>query len=273
MPTRPEFQPSHHRPSVMGILNITPDSFSDGGDYLEPTHAIERGIQMMEEGASIVDVGGESTRPGSFPVSGEEELKRVLPVVQGLIEAKVPVSVDTSKPSVARECLKYGACFLNDVQGLRNPQMLDVAAKYSASVCIMHMLDSPETMQLSPTYTDVVAEVHDFLCQQAKKAEQAGIAREKIWIDCGIGFGKNLAHNLELLKNLARFTKKHQVLVGVSRKSFIGALTNTKEPKQRISGSIAAGLFACLQGAKMIRVHDVKETVQALTVWSSLIPQ
>jgi dihydropteroate synthase len=256
----------------MGILNVTPDSFSDGGDYMDPKSALQKGVRMMEEGASIIDVGGESTRPGSSPVPAEEELKRVLPVIQGLVEAKIPVSIDTSKPTVAMEALKAGACFLNDVQGMRNPQMLEIAIAYSANVCIMHMQNTPSTMQQSPTYTNVVIEVRDFLYSQANKAERAGIPKEKIWIDCGIGFGKTLEHNLELLKNLTLFTKKYQVLVGVSRKSFLAALTEQVEPKKRLPGSIAAALFAGLQGVKMLRVHDVKETVEALTVWSALKP-
>lgn len=258
------FQLREERPSVMGVLNVTPDSFSDGGRYLEVEAAAERGAELMRQGADIVDVGGESTRPGADPVSVEEELNRVLPVVERLAAQGVPVSIDTSKPEVARQCLEAGARVVNDVTGLRDPRMVEVCAEHSCTVCLMHMLGEPRTMQQSPHYDDVVADVLAALLRLAKAAAAGGVSAEKIWIDPGIGFGKTLDHNLALLRSLGRFVESgYPVLVGVSRKSFIGKLLDGVDADHRMIGSIAAQVLAQAAGAKIIRTHDVAESVQA----------
>jgi dihydropteroate synthase len=255
----------------MGILNVTPDSFSDGGLHFDPVEAIGWGSRLVEQGADIIDVGGESTRPGAEPVAAEEELRRTLPVVAGLAELGIPVSIDTQKSVVARAALEAGAKIVNDVSGLRDPEMASVVAGAGATVCIMHMQGSPRTMQVAPTYSNVVDEVLGFLLGQARAAQEAGIQEDSIWLDPGIGFGKTLEQNLDLLVSLGKFAELgHPILVGVSRKSFIGALSGVDDPAERLGGSIACGLFAVSRGARILRVHDVKQTVQALAVWEAL---
>ena len=255
------------RPAVMGVLNVTPDSFSDGGRYLQLSDALRRATAMVEEGAALIDVGGESTRPGAPPVSVQEELDRVLPVVERLArQLPVPISVDTSKPEIIREAARAGAGLINDVRALRLPGALEAAAASGLPVCLMHMRGEPATMQQEPVYADVVAEVHAFLAERIRVCESAGIPRERILVDPGFGFGKTLDHNLRLLRHLDRFTDLAAgVLVGVSRKSMIGALLNAPVG-DRLSGGLAAAVIAFWQGASIIRAHDVRETVQALCV-------
>jgi dihydropteroate synthase len=255
------------RPAVMGVLNVTPDSFSDGGRYFQLTDALRRAEAMVEEGAALVDVGGESTRPGAAPVSVQEELDRVLPVVERLArELPVPISVDTSKPEIIREAARAGAGLINDVRALRLPGALEAAVASGLPVCLMHLRGEPATMQQEPVYADVVAEVHAFLAERVRVCEVAGIPRERILVDPGFGFGKTLDHNLILLRHLNRFTDLAAgVLVGISRKSMIGALLNAPVG-ERLSGGLAAAVIAFWQGANIIRAHDVRETVQALCV-------
>ncbi|MFO1422153.1 MAG: dihydropteroate synthase [Candidatus Competibacteraceae bacterium] len=256
-----------NRPAVMGVLNVTPDSFSDGGRYLQLDAALRRAETMVEEGAALIDVGGESTRPGAPSVSVQEELDRVLPVVERLArELPVPISVDTSKPEIIREAARAGAGLLNDVRALRLPGALEAAAASGLPVCLMHMRGEPVTMQQEPVYADVVAEVHAFLAERIRVCESVGISRERILVDPGFGFGKTLDHNLLLLRHLDRFTDLAAgVLVGISRKSMIGALLNAPVG-ERLSGGLAAAAIAFWQGASVIRTHDVRETVQALCV-------
>ena len=256
------------RPAVMGVLNVTPDSFSDGGRYLQLADALRRAETMVEEGAALIDVGGESTRPGASPVSIQEELDRVLPVVERLArELPVPISVDTSKPEINREAARAGAGLLNDVRALRLPGALEAAAASGGlPVCLMHLRGEPATMQQEPVYADVVTEVHAFLAERIRVCESAGISRERILVDPGFGFGKTLNHNLLLLRHLDRFIDLAAgVLVGISRKSMIGALLNAPMD-DRLSGGLAAAAIAFWQGASVIRAHDVRETVQALRV-------
>lgn len=255
------------QPAVMGVLNVTPDSFSDGGCYLQPDAALRRAEIMAEEGAAIIDVGGESTRPGAPLVTVQEELDRVLPVVERLTRAlSIPISVDTSKPEVMREAARVGAGLINDVRALQVPGALDVAAASGLPVCLMHLRGEPATMQQVPRYSDAVAEVYAFLAERVQICEAAGISRDRILVDPGFGFGKTLEHNLRLLRHLNRFTDLAAgVLVGISRKSMIGLLLNTSVT-ERLSGSLAAAVIALWQGAKIIRTHDVRETVQALCV-------
>lgn len=255
------------QPAVMGVLNVTPDSFSDGGCYLQPDAALRRAEIMAAEGAAIIDVGGESTRPGALLVTVQEELDRVLPVVERLTQAlSIPISVDTSKPEVMREAARVGAGLINDVRALQVPGALDVAAASGLPVCLMHLRGEPATMQQVPRYSDAVAEVYAFLAERVQVCEAAGISRDRILVDPGFGFGKTLEHNLRLLRHLNRFTDLAAgVLVGISRKSMIGLLLNTPVT-ERLSGSLAAAVIALWQGAKIIRTHDVRETVQALCV-------
>ena len=255
------------QPAVMGVLNVTPDSFSDGGRYLHLTDALRRAEAMVEEGAALIDVGGESTRPGAAPVSVQEELDRVLPVVERLArELPVPISVDTSRPEIIHAAARAGAGLINDVRALRLPGALEAAAASGLPMCLMHMQGAPATMQQEPVYADVVAEVRAFLAERVRVCEAAGIPRERILADPGFGFGKTLDHNLILLRHLDRFTDLAAgVLVGVSRKSMIGALLNAPVG-ERLSGGLAAAVIAFWQGANIIRAHDVRETVQALCV-------
>ena len=258
-------------PVVMGVLNVTPDSFSDGGRYLEFDAALRRAEIMVEEGAGIIDIGGESTRPGAPPVSVQQELDRVLPVVERLArELPIPISVDTSKPEVMREAARVGAGLINDVRALQMPGAVDAAVASGLPVCLMHLRGEPATMQQEPRYGEVVSEIHTFLAERVRLCEAAGIPRERILVDPGFGFGKTLDHNLLLLRHLDRFTDLAAgVLVGISRKSMIGLLLNAPVD-QRLSGSLAAAVIALWQGARIIRTHDVGETVQALCVCAAV---
>ncbi|MRS12803.1 MAG: dihydropteroate synthase [Actinobacteria bacterium] len=260
------------RPLVMGILNVTPDSFSDGGRFLDPLAALERGLQMAREGADMIDVGGESTRPGSDEVSVVEELERVLPVVAALVHGlDIPVSIDTRHAEVARACVAEGASIINDISGFRDPAMTEAAAACDAGVVAMHMLGEPKTMQAAPEYGDVVVEVRDYLASQAAALEAAGVACERIAVDPGIGFGKTTEHNLELLARLPEIAALgHTVLVGASRKRFIGEITGEERPDRRVAGSVIAAVWAAGHGVDVVRVHDVAETVRALSVWSAI---
>jgi dihydropteroate synthase len=259
------------RPAVMGVLNVTPDSFSDGGCYLQLADALRRAETLVAEGAAIIDVGGESTRPGAQPVSVGEELDRVLPVVERLArELPVPISVDTSKPEVMLAAARAGAGLINDVRALRLPGALEAAAASGLPVCLMHMLGEPATMQREPGYVDVVGEVRAFLAERVRVCEATGIPRQRILVDPGFGFGKTLDHNLLLLRHLNRFTDLAAgVLVGISRKSMIGLLLNAPVG-ERLAGSLAAAVIAAWQGTSIIRVHDVRETVQALRVCAAV---
>ena len=251
---------------VMGVLNVTPDSFSDGGRYLDVESATERGVRMVEQGADIIDLGGESSRPGSARIGVDEELRRVLPVLEALVErVSVPISIDTLKPPVARRCLEAGASIVNDIRGLRDPQMLSVAAAARASVVIMHMRGEPATMQLNTAYGDVVAEVCSFLEAQSERARQAGI--REIAVDPGLGFGKSAEQNFELLARLGEFRALGcPILVGPSRKSFLGSLPSRLPVHERLEGTLAAVAAAVINGAAAVRVHDVRQCRRAVDV-------
>jgi dihydropteroate synthase len=254
----------------MGVVNVTPDSFSDGGVFLDPARAIEQGRRLAEEGAAILDLGGESTRPGAQPVSAQEELARILPVLDGLQGLGVPLSVDTSKPEVMRVALAHGADMINDVYGFRAPGALDSIAGCAAGLCIMHMQGEPRSMQDAPHYDDVVGEVAAFLRGRAQAAESAGIERGRIVVDPGIGFGKSFEHNLELLRRLGEMAAMDwPLLVGVSRKSTLGRITG-RPVEERIHASVAAALLAVTKGARIVRVHDAAATRDALAVYSAL---
>jgi dihydropteroate synthase len=256
------------RPLVMGILNVTPDSFSDGGVYFEPHRALEQAQRMVEQGAAIIDIGGESTRPGASPVSVEEELRRVVPLVEALSKAlPVPISVDTSKPEVMRETVAAGAGMINDIMALRLPGALEAVAQLQVPVCLMHMLGEPRTMQSAPHYDHVVSDVMRFLNDRVEACVLAGIPRERILLDPGFGFGKTLQHNLDLLHALEQFLALElPLLVGISRKSMIGALLGDRPVNGRLNGSLAAAVIAAMKGAAVVRVHDVAETVDALKI-------
>jgi len=259
------------RPLVMGVLNATPDSFSDGGLHDDPATAVAWGERMIAEGAAIVDVGGESTRPGSTPLAEAEEIARVRPVLSRLVHEGVPLSIDTRRAPVAAACLEVGASIINDISGFRDSEMVELAASCDAGLVVMHMLGEPFTMQVAPHYDNVVREVGGYLLAQAAVLQAAGVAAERIALDPGIGFGKTLAHNLALLRavpELAEFG--FPVLIGVSRKRFIGDISGEPEPRERLGGSIAAALQAVDRGAAVVRVHDVAATVQALAVWDAV---
>jgi dihydropteroate synthase len=262
------------RPAVMGILNVTPDSFSDGGVFLSRDAAVAHGRCLVQEGADIVDIGGESTRPGARPVDAAEELRRVIPVIEALAdEVPVPISIDTSKPEVMRAAIAAGAGFINDVTALRAEGALTVAAALDVPVCLMHMQGEPRSMQENPQYRDVVAEVRDFLRDRIAAAEAAGIARARLLIDPGFGFGKTLEHNLELLRNLRSFTGLGApVLAGLSRKSLIGQALGLPLDR-RLQASVALALLAVQNGASIVRVHDVAPTVEALRLWRAVYPE
>jgi len=258
------------RPRVMGILNVTPDSFSDGGRYADRERALARALAMLADGADIVDVGGESTRPGAAPVDEAAEAARVLPVIEALAREGAIVSVDTMKPGVMRAAIDAGAAIVNDVSALRDPGAIDAVAASGVAVCLMHMRGTPATMQSAPEYGDVVAEVRDFLVARARACEAAGIARDRIVVDPGFGFGKALAHNLDLLARLdAIAATGYPVLAGLSRKSMLGAITGRPQG-ERAAASVAAALVAVQRGAAIVRVHDVRETVDALAVWRAV---
>ena len=257
-------------PLVVGIVNVTADSFSDGGRYLEAARAIEHGLRLRDEGAAIVDVGGESTRPGAAPVDAAEEMRRVIPVVEGLGREGVAVSVDTMKPEVMRAAIDAGAAVVNDVNAFRAPGAVEVVAQSSVGLVVMHMQGTPATMQAEPRYDDVVAEVAAFLLDRARVLETAGVARARIVLDPGFGFGKSLEHNRTLFRGLAAIVKLgYPVLVGVSRKRMIGTFTG-RDVGERVAGSVAAALLAVQNGASLVRVHDVRETIDALKVWMEL---
>lgn len=260
-------------PVLMGILNVTPDSFSDGGRFVNVEAAVQRAVSMVEEGADIIDIGGESTRPGAQTISPEEETGRVLPVIKAL-KNKVPlISIDTRNPAVMKTALEAGAGMINDVTALtHDPKSISVAASFDVPVCLMHMRGSPQDMQNSPKYENVVDEVLDYLLHRAKLCQEAGIKPENIIIDPGIGFGKTPAHNLALLKNLDRFVESgFPVLIGTSRKSFIEKIAgDNSAPDERLGGSVASILWGWSQGVRLFRVHDVRETAQALKVFQAI---
>ena len=257
------------RPLVMGIVNVTPDSFSDGGRHAGPDAGLAHGLALLSDGADILDIGGESTRPGAAPVSEDEELARVIPVITALrARADAPLSIDTMKPGVARAAVLAGATIWNDVNALRSPGAAQTAADLGCEVVLMHMLGEPMTMQQAPRYDDVVAQVETFLLDRARAALDAGVDRDRIWLDPGIGFGKTPHHNLALLAALPRFVSLgFRVLLGASRKRFIAALDPLgAEPDARLGGSLAAALAGAAAGVAAARVHDVRQTVQALTI-------
>ena len=260
-------------PLVMGILNVTPDSFSDGGEYDNVTSAVMRAHAVVAEGADLIDVGGESTRPGSASVSEPSELARVLPVVERLAaELTLPISIDTRHAPVARACVTAGASVINDVTGFRDPAMIEVAAECEAGLVVMHMLgDDPATMQADPHYDDVVTEVAEFLAERAAALESVGVDPKRIALDPGIGFGKTLEHNLALLRGVPTLAVLgYPVVIGASRKRFIGHILGEEDPKRRVAGSVGAAAYAALHGADIFRVHDVAETVQALRVIAAI---
>jgi dihydropteroate synthase len=265
-----KYRLSLERPLVMGIVNVTPDSFSDGGRHFDTARAVAHGRQLLQEGADILDIGGESSRPGAQAVSAEEELRRVLPVIEALAADGIPISVDTVKPEVMRRTVAAGAAIINDIAALRAPGALAAAAESGAAVCLMHMQGGPGTMQADPRYGDVVAEVHDFLAQRVAAAQAAGIPTERIIVDPGFGFGKRLAHNLALLRQLDRFCDLGAcVLAGLSRKSMLGEITGRKV-SLRDTASVVAALLAARNGARILRVHDVAATKDALAVWAAV---
>ncbi len=257
---------------VMGVLNVTPDSFSDGGQFFDTDRAIEHGLQMAADGAAIIDVGGESTRPGSAPISAEEHIKRVVPVIKALCKkANVPISVDTKNFEVAEAALEAGAAMINDITALSDERMGELAAEQQVPVVLMHMQGTPATMQVEPKYEDVVGEVLEFLLSRARRAEDLGIAKNMIFIDPGIGFGKTLEHNLLLLKNIDKFVASpYRVLVGTSRKSFIGKITGKEKPSERIFGTAATVALCAAAGVSIVRVHDVAEMVDVVKVTSAI---
>ncbi len=258
---------------IMGILNVTPDSFSDGGEYNSIDSAIKHAKNMVKDGSDIIDIGGESTRPGAKKISSEEELKRILPVVKKLSrEIKIPISVDTYKSKVARECLNSGASMINDITALKGDNRLaDVVKEYKVPICLMHMKGTPKNMQKNPTYSDVIKEIKDFLNKRSKYAIKKGISKNKIIIDPGLGFGKRTGNGIEdnckILANISEFKKLgFPVLIGASRKTFIGNISgkNKLKPSERLQGSIASAIISAMNGANILRVHDVKETRLAL---------
>ncbi|WP_442955520.1 dihydropteroate synthase [Paraburkholderia sp. MPAMCS5] len=269
------FKLTFERPLVMGILNVTPDSFSDGGRYAMRGDALRQAERMMLEGADLIDIGGESTRPGAPPVPLDEELDRVIPLVEQLRGANVPLSVDTYKPEVMRHVLAAGADLINDIWGFRLPGAVDAVRESDCGLCVMHMLGEPQTMQLGePAYSDVVSEVRQFLEDRVSALRQAGVARGRISVDPGFGFGKAVVeHNYALLAHLPdtapRAEPPFPILAGMSRKSMIGAVTGRAAP-ERVAGSIAAAVCAAERGAAILRVHDVAQTVDALKVWAAL---
>lgn len=254
----------------MGIVNVTPDSFSDGGCFGSVEAAVLQARRLLAEGADILDIGGESTRPGATPVSLAVELDRVLPVIEGLVDSSVPLSIDTYKPEVMAAALAAGASMVNDVKALREPGALELVAATDAGVCLMHMQGDPQTMQMAPQYADVVREVESFLRDRVVACERAGIARDRIVIDPGFGFGKSTAHNIALLRDLERLTTLGvPVLAGLSRKSVLGKITD-REIGERVYSSVAAALVAVYRGAKIVRVHDVRATRDALAIYEAV---
>ncbi len=261
------------RPHIMGIVNVTPDSFSDGGQFATPQQAIDHALRLDEAGASILDIGGESTRPGSETISVDEELRRVMPVIEGLVgRTRAKLSIDTQKSEVIRRAVEAGVHVINDISALTNdPESLHVASESGLPVVLMHKQNTPKTMQVNPTYENALLDIYDALEERILICEQAGLPRSRLIVDPGIGFGKTLTHNLELLSGLSMFHGLGvPLLLGASRKSFIGKLSGEADPKKRLPGSIAAALAGIAQGVHIIRVHDVAETHQALSVWQSV---
>jgi dihydropteroate synthase len=264
------FQFDLSRPLVMGIVNVTPDSFSDGGQHLHRNAALAHAQQLIAEGADILDIGGESTRPGAQPVSVQEELDRVLPVIEGLHNAPVPISIDTCKHEVMQAAIAAGAQMVNDINALQDAAAMNIVAAGNVAVCLMHKQGNPQTMQQQPHYQNVVEEVCAFLRERIAAAEAAGFQRNRIVIDPGFGFGKTLAHNLTLLRELKKLTELGvPLLAGLSRKSMLGALTG-QDVGQRLPASVAAALIAVQRGAKIVRVHDVRATVDALKILNAV---
>lgn len=254
------------RPLIMGVVNVTPDSFSDGGHYLDPATAIAHARRLIDEGADLIDIGAESTRPGARGVSADQELSRLLPVLEGLRNLPIPISVDTAKPEVMRAAIGEGVAMINDVTALRSSGAMETVSASDAGICLMHMQGEPRSMQREPRYSNVVAEVKAFLVERVAAAEARGIARERIVIDPGFGFGKTVAHNFELLRNLERFAETGlPVMAGWSRKSTLGAVTG-RGAAERLPAGIAAALLAAQHGARILRVHDVAATRDALAV-------
>ena len=260
---------------VMGILNVTPDSFSDGGQFLDVDRAVQHGLEMAAQGAAIIDVGGESTRPGSQPVSPAEQIRRVVPIIGALAERiDIPISIDTHDVEVARAALMAGASILNDITALSDKRMAELAAQQQVPVIQMHMQGTPATMQTEPHYDDVVTEVRDFLLARCERARGFGIPKERLFIDPGIGFGKTLRHNLLLLRNLDKLAATgYRVLVGPSRKAFVGKLTGKENPADRVFGTAAAVALCAAAGAAIVRVHDVGEMVDVVKVTNAIMKQ
>lgn len=267
-----KFQLDMTRPHVMGIVNVTPDSFSDGGKYSSVDLAVEHALQLIAEGADILDIGGESTRPGAAPVGLEEELRRVIPVIEALSKVTtVPISIDTYKPEVMRAAIQAGADIVNDICALREDGALEIVSNSNAGVCLMHMQGIPQTMQINPQYTDVVSEVKQFLADRVEACLAHGIARERIMLDPGFGFGKTTAHNVALIQHLDSFVELgFPLLVGLSRKSVLGRIAGGDE-QQRLHAGLAASVISVMKGAKIVRVHDVKATVDALKVVAAVM--
>ena len=259
-------------PAVMGILNVTPDSFSDGGRFIGRDAALRQAETMAQDGAAIIDIGGESTRPGAADVSQQEELDRVLPVIEAVVHnTDVPVSIDTSRPAIMRAAAGMGAVMINDIRALREEGALQAAAELQCAVCLMHMQGQPRTMQQEPEYGDVVAEVAGFLAERVRACAAAGLAEDRIIVDPGFGFGKTLRHNIELLANLRQLRSiGRPIMAGLSRKSTLGALTG-RDVDERLPASIAAAVVAVIEGATIVRVHDVRETVDALRVAAAVL--
>ena len=255
------------KPQVMGIVNVTPDSFSDGGHYASTNLAIEHALQLVEEGANLLDIGGESTRPNAIPVNLDEELSRVIPVIEGLVKlVNIPLSIDTYKPQVMQAAIAAGVSIVNDIKALQEPEALEVVAKSDVGVCLMHMQGTPQTMQIEPNYENVLLEVKAFLTARLNATIQAGINKSRILLDPGFGFGKKTEHNIALLQQLSYLRELGQpLLVGLSRKSILGQMLGDNKT-DRVSASIAASVIAVMNGANMLRVHDVKATVDALKV-------
>lgn len=268
-----QFKLDLSRPNVMGIVNVTPDSFSDGGDFSNTDKAVQHALKLVEEGADVLDIGGESTRPNAVPVALQEELDRVIPVIEKLVASGIgiPVSIDTYKTQVMQAALRAGASIVNDVRALQEDGALTVVANNNAGVCLMHMQGMPQTMQVNPTYTDVVAEVIDFLVSRANASINAGIQKDRIMLDPGFGFGKTREHNITLVKQLEQLTMLgYPLLVGLSRKSVLGQVTGN-DVDARLYASIAAAVVSSMRGAKIVRVHDVKATVEAMKVVTAIL--
>jgi dihydropteroate synthase len=257
----------------VGVINVTPDSFSDGGEFFGTETAVARAKALLDEGAQVIDVGGESTRPGSDPVSPEEELRRVLPVIRGILSAcpDTTVSIDTYRSSTAEAALDSGAAVVNDVTALGDPKMAGLVAERGCPIILMHMLGEPKSMQQDPRYEDVVRELRDFLAERAERAVRAGVEPENVILDPGIGFGKTLEHNLQLLNHLDSLVELgFPVLVGISRKSFLGKIAGSEDPKSRLFGTVAANVLAYERGATLFRVHDVRPNGEALAVAAAI---